>query len=60
MIKYYMFNFEETKSFLIGEFESYAAFWKHYFNNETEIKRKQRNLDANSSWHMWHIGSTEL
>lgn len=49
-----MFNFEETKSFLIGEFESYAAFWKHYFTNEVEIKRKQRNLDANSSWHMWH------
>lgn len=47
---YYMWNWEETKGFRVGAFESDEKFWEHYWQNK-EIAAHCKKLDA-GNWYM--------
>lgn len=44
MKDYYMFNFSETHDIFVGSFQNDDEFWKHYWNNEIEIKLQQSRV----------------
>jgi hypothetical protein len=53
---YSMYNFNEDKSFFVGDFDNDEKFWEHYFANRETIEAKCKQLDADSNWHMHRSG----
>lgn len=53
---YSMYNLDEDKGFVVGDFDNDEKFWEHYFANKEAIEAKCKQLDADSNWHMHRSG----